>query len=72
MGYLTPDDAPVSTRGIVVFVPDHDAALPVLLGLLEVLAVPGNWEKHGLATPEEIAERWRDCNDDTATENYDT
>jgi hypothetical protein len=69
MGYLTPDSAPAATRGVVVFIPDHDAALYTLLGLLETLATPENWTQHGIATPEEIAEKWSECNADTATEN---
>lgn len=72
MGYLTPDDAPSGTRGIVIFIPDHDQALYTLLGLLEVLADPANWTEYGSATPEDIAEKWSACNDDTATENLYT
>lgn len=72
MGYLTPDDAPSGTWGVVVYLPDHTAALFTLLGLLDTLSDPDNWTKYGDADPEDIAEVWRLANEDTATENLDT
>jgi len=72
MGYLTPDDAPSGTWGVVVYLPDQVESLFTLLGLLDLLADPDNWTKYGDADPEDIAEVWRLANEDTATENLNT
>jgi hypothetical protein len=72
MAFLTPDTAPSGTLGVVVFIPDDVDSIYTLLGLLDTLSHPENWEKWGDATPEEIAPRWAKANDDTATENLDT
>lgn len=72
MAFLTPNTSPSSTLGVVVYIPDDPDSIYTLLGLLDTLSHSENWELYGLATPEEIAPRWAQANDDTATENLDT
>lgn len=69
MPYLTPDNAPTNVRGIVVFIPDDDEYLHLLLGALDYFRFEENWQQHGDATPQEVSELWGLANDDTATEN---
>lgn len=69
MGYLTPNTAPNTTLGVVVYIPDDPDSIYTLLGLLDELSHPQNWEEYGNATPEEIAPKWAVANDLTATEN---
>lgn len=71
-GYLTPDDAPATTRSVIVYLPDHDDAVFTFLGLIEVLSDPENWTKFGTAEPEDIADSWKVANDETALENLDS
>ena len=72
MAFLTPDTAPSSTLGVVVFIPDDPNCMATLLGLLDMLAHAKNWEQFGLATPEEISYAWGEANDDTAAEAFDS
>lgn len=70
MAYLTPNDPPVGTVGVVVFLPNTEESLYTLMGALQELQDPGNWQAHGSVTPEEIAAEWALANEDTAVENY--
>lgn len=67
MPYLTPDNAPSTLRGIVVYIPDDDEFVSHLLGALAELAAPENWELSGAVTEQQTAELWRDANDYTVT-----
>lgn len=55
MGYLTPSVAPDAVQCRALFVPDDEAYLAIVRGLLQTLTFPSSWTKNGALTPEQAA-----------------
>lgn len=71
MPYLTPSNAPTTSRGVIIYIPDNDEFIHTLLGALLELTKVENWEQSGTLTEEETAELWRSVYDYTvATSIY--
>ena len=60
MPYLTPDAAPSTERCRVLFIPDDKEWLSLVTGALSELTYADNYEQFGMATPDEVATRFRD------------
>lgn len=55
MGYLTPDVVPGSAVCRALFVPNDEAYLAIVRGLIQELTFASSWTKQGLLTPDEAA-----------------
>lgn len=58
MGFLTPDSSGARSTCRALFFPDDEQWIAVVTGALNLLALPGQWEKYGLLTPEQAASAW--------------
>lgn len=56
MGYLTPDSVPADTTCRVLVIPNNQEFIANVLGAIQALTFPENWDKWGVLTPEEAAE----------------
>lgn len=55
MGYLTPNVAPDTVTCRALFIPNDEAYLAIVRGLLQELTFPYSWTKDGLLSPVEAA-----------------
>lgn len=53
--WLTPNNSPLTTRAILLIVPDDDEFEAIIRGALAELVFSDHYEKHGALTPEETA-----------------
>lgn len=60
MGYLTPDIAPVTVVCRALFIPNDEAYLAIVRGLLQELTFPSSWDKFGLLSQQQAAEACED------------
>lgn len=60
MPYLTPDEAPETTRCRALLIPDDKEWLALVTGALSELTHDYNFEQFGMATPQEVAQRFID------------
>lgn len=56
MGYLTPNVAPATSQCRALFVPNDEAYVAIVRGLLQVLTFPESWDKFGTLTQQEAAD----------------
>jgi len=56
MGYLTPDTSPADTICRVLFIPNNAEFLANVLGAIQALTFPENWDAWGTLTPQEAAD----------------
>lgn len=54
--WLTPDDSPVTTRAILLIVPESEAFEAMIRGALLPLLDPDNFEQFGTLTPQETVD----------------
>lgn len=55
-GYLTPDDIPATTTRRWLCIPDEQYIVAAVMGAMQELCYPYNWQEFGDITPDEIAQ----------------
>lgn len=60
--WLTPDVIPTTRLCRRVFIPNCEEMIAAFKGALQLLAMAGNWEQHGDATPDDCAYAWLEVN----------